>query len=188
MGPQLKRLTATSSRSACAKLDLVVGSIGMRRSSRQRDEYARTITHLPRRTAAPYGAHLEVGMPEKLEAFVARRIRELRMERGLSIRQLALRSGLPPEMISRSERAVSSPSMSTLDHVFSGLGVDPSEFFAHPTAFRGASAAASQRRFEALLDGLKAGEQDEVLRGLGLLLGVRRRSPRPRRRSKKQAV
>lgn len=124
-------------------------------------------------------------MREKLEAFVARRIRELRTERGLSIRQLALRSGLPPEMVSRAERSISSPSVGTLDALFGGLGVDPADFFARPSALCGAEGAASQRRFEALLDGLTPSEQDEVLRGLGLLLGVRHLGARARHRSKK---
>ena len=111
-------------------------------------------------------------MSEKLEAFVAKRIRELRTQLGLSMRQLAQRSGLPPEMVSRAERQVSSPSVGTLGQLCKGLGVEPGEFFSRSAKLELTSPAIAQR-IQGLVADLTPRQQDEVLRGLELLLEVR---------------
>lgn len=54
---------------------------------------------------------------------LARRIGELREELGLSIEQLAARSGVSRAMISRIERAESSPTATVLNKLAIGLGV-----------------------------------------------------------------
>jgi transcriptional regulator with XRE-family HTH domain len=54
---------------------------------------------------------------------VARRVRELRDERGLSIESLAQRSGVSRAMISRIERGESSPTAVLLNKLSIGLGV-----------------------------------------------------------------
>lgn len=57
-------------------------------------------------------------------------MRELREARGYSIRQLANRSEVTPEMVSRAERRRKTPSLETLARVCAGLGVSVAEFFA----------------------------------------------------------
>lgn len=54
---------------------------------------------------------------------LARRLQELRAERGLTIESLAARSGVSRAMISRIERAESSPTASVLNKLAIGLGV-----------------------------------------------------------------
>lgn len=61
---------------------------------------------------------------------VAQRLRELRAAKSLSLRQLALRSGVTPEMASRAERGLRSPRIETLAKLCNGLGVDLPAFFA----------------------------------------------------------
>lgn len=68
-------------------------------------------------------------MPSDFAGTVATRIRELRLARGLSVRELARRSGLAPESVSRSERCVNEISLTNLDRLCKGLGVDIPTFF-----------------------------------------------------------
>jgi transcriptional regulator with XRE-family HTH domain len=67
--------------------------------------------------------------PNDVTSFVAARLRALRLERGLSLRQLAKRSDLSPEMLSRAERGERTPTVETLARACSGLGVSLSAFF-----------------------------------------------------------
>lgn len=60
---------------------------------------------------------------------VGSRLRELRMERGLSMRALARVSGLSTNALSMIERARTSPSVSTLYKIASALGVPITAFF-----------------------------------------------------------
>jgi transcriptional regulator with XRE-family HTH domain len=62
-------------------------------------------------------------------SFVAARLKALRLDRGLSLRQLAKRSDLWPEMLSRAERCERTPSLETLSRACHGLGVSLSDFF-----------------------------------------------------------
>lgn len=61
------------------------------------------------------------------------RIRNLRNERGLSLRALAELSELSPNTISLIERGETSPSVSTLHRLATALGVHISSFFIEPS-------------------------------------------------------
>ena len=63
------------------------------------------------------------------EINVGRRLRELRNERGLSIRALAERSGLNVNTLSMIENSKTSPSVSTLQQVATALEVPINTFF-----------------------------------------------------------
>ncbi len=60
---------------------------------------------------------------ESVEALVAARLRELRKQRGLSLRALAEKSGLNINTLSLIEHEKSSPSISTLQQLAQALGV-----------------------------------------------------------------
>lgn len=60
---------------------------------------------------------------------VSRRLRQLRQERGLSMRSLARLSGLSTNALSMIERGKSSPSVSTLYKMADALGVPITAFF-----------------------------------------------------------
>ena len=72
---------------------------------------------------------------ESLSVDVADRLRELRLERGLSMRTLAHKSGLSANALSMIERGRTSPSVSTLYKIAEALGVPITTFFA-PTSSR----------------------------------------------------
>lgn len=63
------------------------------------------------------------------EADVGRRLREIRMVRGLSIRALAEKSGLNFNTLSLIENHKTSPSVSTLQQIATALGVPITAFF-----------------------------------------------------------
>lgn len=67
--------------------------------------------------------------PGHIGDFVARRLKSLREAHGYSIRQLAQRSGITPEMLSRAERAERTPSLETLAKMCAGLNLTVSQFF-----------------------------------------------------------
>ena len=67
-----------------------------------------------------------VGTPE---VNVGQRMRELRLERGLSIRSLAERSGLNVNTFSLIENSKTSPSVSTLQQIAAALEVPITAFF-----------------------------------------------------------
>ena len=60
---------------------------------------------------------------------VGSKVRELRLQRGLSLRSLAELCGISPNTVSLIERGTSSPSVDTLQHLASGLGVPIVTFF-----------------------------------------------------------
>jgi transcriptional regulator with XRE-family HTH domain len=69
------------------------------------------------------------------EVNVGRRLRELRIKRGLSIRVLAEQSGLNVNTLSLIENGKTSPSVSTLQQIAAALGLPINTFFetqAHP--------------------------------------------------------
>ncbi len=67
----------------------------------------------------------EVGIQGRVGA----RLRELRTERGLSVRSLAARSGLSPSFISQIESEAASLSIGSLQRIAAELGVTLGEFF-----------------------------------------------------------
>jgi transcriptional regulator with XRE-family HTH domain len=69
-------------------------------------------------------------MEQELEAAIGIRIRKLRIEKGLTLDDLASASGVSRAMISRIERAEASPTASLLARVCAALGLSLSAFFA----------------------------------------------------------
>lgn len=61
---------------------------------------------------------------------VGARLKELRLQNGLSIRGLAERSGLSHPFISSAEKDLTSPSVSSLKKILDALGVTLTDFFA----------------------------------------------------------
>jgi transcriptional regulator with XRE-family HTH domain len=72
---------------------------------------------------------------------VRRRIRELRLERGLKQEELCERAGISADAITRIEGGSRVPTLDTLERLASALGVPPAAFFdgAAPPAERVAS-------------------------------------------------
>jgi transcriptional regulator with XRE-family HTH domain len=68
-----------------------------------------------------------------IECRVAARLKALRAERGLTLDELARRSGVSRSMISLIERAESSPTASVLDKLSAALGVTLASMFAEET-------------------------------------------------------
>lgn len=64
-----------------------------------------------------------------LGSVIAQRLREYRLQLGLSIAQLARRSGVSKGMLSKMEHAQASPSLATLTRLSSALSVPISAFF-----------------------------------------------------------
>ncbi len=60
---------------------------------------------------------------------IGRKVRELRAERGLSVRTLAARTGFSPSFISQMETEAVSPSIASLEKVAEELGVTLGQFF-----------------------------------------------------------
>lgn len=69
---------------------------------------------------------------------VGARLRALRLEHGLSQRELAERAGVPHGQVSMVETGRSSPTVASLRRILSGLGLSMAEFFdagrPHPTS------------------------------------------------------
>ena len=84
-------------------------------------------------------------MAEATPPDVGRRIRELREQRGLSLRLLAERSGLSLNAISLIERGQSSPTVSTLHRLAAALGVRIVDFFGPPEEAKAVLVRANQR-------------------------------------------
>lgn len=60
---------------------------------------------------------------------IGRKVRELRTQRGLSVRTLAARTGFSPSFISQMELDALSPSIASLEKVAEELGVSLGQFF-----------------------------------------------------------
>lgn len=109
-------------------------------------------------------------MPSAFATKVAARIKELREARGLSLRELSRRSGLAPESVSRSERGLHEISLTNLDRLCEGLGVDLPTFFAF--AKKVGSTRQSSAELDALLHHLPEGNRSGVVRALKMLVGA----------------
>ena len=72
---------------------------------------------------------MEISGPDALSVDVGARMRQMREERGLSIRALARKSGMSANALSMIERGRSSASVSTLYKVATALGVPITSFF-----------------------------------------------------------
>ncbi|GKT24479.1 XRE family transcriptional regulator [Acidovorax sp. SUPP3334] len=82
-------------------------------------------------------------LTQRITTRLARRVRELRDARGLSLDALAARSGVSRSNISLIERGESSPTATVLDKLASGLGVALASLFDAPQAGGEARAAPS---------------------------------------------
>lgn len=71
-------------------------------------------------------------MSERETLDVGSRVRDLRNQRGLSLRALAELCDLSPNTISLIERGITSPSVSTLQRLATALGVPINSFFSDP--------------------------------------------------------
>src|SRR5512147_939160 len=80
------------------------------------------------------------------EVNVGRRLRELRNERGLSIRALAEHSGLNVNTFSLIENGKTSPSVSTLQQIAAALEVPITAFFENNTPKNSVAHITAQRR------------------------------------------
>ncbi len=69
---------------------------------------------------------------DTLDRRIARRVRELRAAQGLTLEQLAARSGVSRSMISVVERGESSPTAALLDKLAAGLGTTLNALFEGP--------------------------------------------------------
>jgi transcriptional regulator with XRE-family HTH domain len=83
--------------------------------------------------------------PTGLNRRIALRVRELRGERGLSLEELAAKSGVSRSMISLVERGESSPTAVVLEKLATGLGVMLASMFDTPAADRAAGAPVARR-------------------------------------------
>jgi transcriptional regulator with XRE-family HTH domain len=72
--------------------------------------------------------------PGELDRRIARRVRELRTALGLTLDELAARSGVSRSMISVVERGESSPTAALLDKLAAGLGASLNALFEAPRA------------------------------------------------------
>ena len=102
------------------------------------------------------------------EGHVGQRVRQLRIERGLSIRALAEASGLSANTLSLIENGKISPSVSTLQRAAAALGVPITAFFEAPVPLRPvvfcAGAARHSARFEhGSVENLAAGFASQTL-------------------------
>jgi DNA-binding XRE family transcriptional regulator len=69
------------------------------------------------------------GLEDALEAVIAERVREFRLHLGLTVGQLAERSGMSKGMLSKIENAQASPSLATLARLSGALRVPVTAFF-----------------------------------------------------------
>jgi transcriptional regulator with XRE-family HTH domain len=69
------------------------------------------------------------GLEEALGAVIAERVREYRRQHGLTVGELAQRSGMSKGMLSKIENAQTSPSLATLGRLSEALSVPVTAFF-----------------------------------------------------------
>jgi len=73
--------------------------------------------------------NIDVGLKDNVPAKLGDRIRAIRKEKGIKIKQLSARSSLTESSISMIENEKISPSMTTVHKIAMALGVHPIEFF-----------------------------------------------------------
>jgi transcriptional regulator with XRE-family HTH domain len=87
----------------------------------------------PARAAQPAGEAGSAGASstteQALEAVIAERVREFRLHLGLTVGQLAERSGMSKGMLSKIENAQASPSLGTIARLSDALSVPVTAFF-----------------------------------------------------------
>jgi transcriptional regulator with XRE-family HTH domain len=121
-------------------------------------------------------------------AKVAARIRELRVGRGWSLRELARRSGLPPESVSRSERGLTEITITSLAKVCAGLEIDLPTFFDFAKDEKLDRLTPAARRAVSLLRPLAEPQADELVRGLEMVMHAAKPAGRRRKPHAKAAA
>jgi transcriptional regulator with XRE-family HTH domain len=121
--------------------------------------------------------------PSTLAATVRRRIREIRVERGLTQAQLCERAGISVDAVTRIENGRRQPELRTIELLAVALGVAPSAFFegVTPPSARTAVKPIAMRRIVAQLETLPA---DTLALADGVLTGL----VRAMRQNKAQAA
>lgn len=123
--------------------------------------------------------------PESVAAVVGNRVRALREAKGLSLRGLAHRAGLSPQVLSRTERALTEVTLTSLGRICEALGVTLPEFFdygaePHHPEFRSQAA----QRAAKVLSALAPEQASRIAHGLEIMFpGDRRARARPGRRA-----
>ena len=118
-------------------------------------------------------------------ATVGNRVRALREGKGLSVRELARRAGLSPQVLSRTERALTEVTLTSLGRICEALGVSLPEFFAYASTprhpeFRSPAAQRAAR----VLDRLAPEQASRVADGLEAMFpGASLKAPRRTRRA-----
>jgi transcriptional regulator with XRE-family HTH domain len=103
---------------------------------------------------------------------VAKRVREVRQELGLTVGQLAERSGISKGMLSKIENAQASPSLATLGRLSSALSVPVTSFFRGLDEEHDAVFVAAGSGIEIVRQGTRTGHRYQLL---GTLRGPSRR-------------
>ena len=114
-------------------------------------------------------------MAKDIATQVAFRIKELRLALGFSVRELARRSEMPPEVVSRSERGITEITITSLSKLCGGLGVDLSEFFSfHEKPKETTRASAEIRDLMGQLERHSPSEQRRLAKAMSALLESRK--------------
>ncbi len=109
-------------------------------------------------------------MPKDFAQSVAARIRCLREARALSVRELARRSGLPPESVSRSERGITEITLTNLAKLCQGLSIDLPHFFDFASKPDLTELKPEMRRVMMVLGEVPSTRLARVAKGLELIL------------------
>jgi transcriptional regulator with XRE-family HTH domain len=84
---------------------------------------------MPPEDASRDAVHDGAGLERALGQTIARRVREYRLQLGVTVAELAQRSGLSKGMLSKIENAQTSPSLTTLARLSEALAVPVTAFF-----------------------------------------------------------
>lgn len=105
---------------------------------------------------------------------VARNLRDLRQQKGMTQGQLAEAAETTDATISRIERGRFSPSQDLLGRFADALGVDPADLVARERKDKKPTLRPAEARLLALIRNLNEAAIDDVVRALKLMLAVGR--------------
>jgi transcriptional regulator with XRE-family HTH domain len=126
----------------------------------------------PGAEAALVGHLGDVGVRESaLNLAIARRVREFRLQLGLTVGQLAERSGISKGMLSKIENAQASPSLATLARLSAAINVPVTAFFRGLEEEHEAVLVKAGQGIEIVRQGTRAGHEYRLL---GSLRGINR--------------
>ena len=113
---------------------------------------------------------------------IGARLRALRNEAGLTQTEVAEAAGIAPESMSRIERGRLTPSTALIGRLAGAIGVEPAALFERqPVSLRPPALRPVDRRLLALVKDLPVPLVEDVIRGVRLLVGVGRQTPRAKR-------